>query len=201
MGTTATRRYMSSTCLFIYFVFLCVVFSSYFYSCSCLDCLVLIFGLSHVVYGCYLQLHASHVLVHTCTCRLHLSSVLIHVHVLNITCETRATCTYWEIISMFSAQSSHAGGLPTRRRARRADTNVLAVKFNTLTGPSHVHTGDAVVCSNPACTAILSHLSELRETTGQEESKVEHTTQWVHSTVIAQCDVVMLLLHVPCMHV
>jgi hypothetical protein len=49
------------------------------------------------------------------------------------------------------------------RRARRADTNILAVKFNTLTGPSAVHTGDAVVCSNPSCTAILSHLSSLSQ--------------------------------------
>ena len=50
-----------------------------------------------------------------------------------------------------------------RRKARRADTNILAVKFNTLTGPSAVHTGDAVVCSNPSCTAILSHLSSLSQ--------------------------------------
>lgn len=55
------------------------------------------------------------------------------------------------------------------RKARRADTNVLAVKFNTLTGPSHVHTGDSVVCSNPSCTAILSHLSQL---TASDHTKV-----------------------------
>ena len=59
-----------------------------------------------------------------------------------------------------------------QRRARKADTNILAVKFNTLTGPSAVHTGDAVVCSNSACTAILSHLSQLSGASGGEDSKV-----------------------------
>ena len=49
------------------------------------------------------------------------------------------------------------------RTARQADTNVIAVKFNTLTEPSHMHTGDAVVCNNKECTAILSHLSKLKQ--------------------------------------
>ena len=56
-------------------------------------------------------------------------------------------------------------------RARRADTNILVVKFNTLTGPSHVHTGDAVVCSNGSCTAILSHIS--KATDHQDPEKME----------------------------
>lgn len=51
------------------------------------------------------------------------------------------------------------------KTTRQADTNVIAVKFNTLTEPSHMHTGDAVVCSNEDCTAILSHLSRLKENT------------------------------------
>ena len=51
------------------------------------------------------------------------------------------------------------------RTTRQADTNIIAVKFNTLTEPSHMHTGDAVVCSNKDCTAILSHLSRLKENT------------------------------------
>ncbi|XP_065898859.1 circularly permutated Ras protein 1-like [Dysidea avara] len=51
------------------------------------------------------------------------------------------------------------------RTARQADTNVIAVKFNTLTEPSHMHTGDAVVCSNKDCTAILSHMSKLKQNT------------------------------------
>ena len=42
---------------------------------------------------------------------------------------------------------------------------MIAVKFNALTEPSHMHTGDAVVCSNEDCTAILSHLSRLKENT------------------------------------
>ena len=37
------------------------------------------------------------------------------------------------------------------------------MKFNTLVEPSDVHTGDSVVCSNPNCTAILSHLSSLKD--------------------------------------
>ena len=53
---------------------------------------------------------------------------------------------------------------------RRSDTNILAVKFNSLTEPSDVHTGDAAVCGNKNCAAILSHLSTLME---QEEGKKE----------------------------
>lgn len=49
------------------------------------------------------------------------------------------------------------------RVTRRADTNVLAVKFNTLVEPSDVHTGDSVVCVNTNCTAILSHLSTVKD--------------------------------------
>ena len=41
------------------------------------------------------------------------------------------------------------------------DTNVLAVRFNTLVEPPMVHTGDAVVCSNDYCAAVVSHLSKL----------------------------------------
>ena len=40
---------------------------------------------------------------------------------------------------------------------------MLAVKFNKLTDPSNIHTGDAVVCGNAHCTAILSHLSKLTD--------------------------------------
>lgn len=46
-------------------------------------------------------------------------------------------------------------------RARQVDTNVVAVTFDTLSGPSGVHTGDVVVCTNEECTAVLSHLSKL----------------------------------------
>ena len=45
----------------------------------------------------------------------------------------------------------------------RAGTNILAVRFNTLAETPKVHTGDAVVCSNGYCTAVISHLSKLTE--------------------------------------
>ena len=82
-------------------------------------------------------------------------------------------------LSLFSpvpVTLARSGGGISRRRARRADTNILAVKFNTLTGPSHVHTGDSVVCSNPACTAVLSHLSQLKEkeSTGDDSGSKVH---------------------------
>lgn len=46
-------------------------------------------------------------------------------------------------------------------RSRQVDTNVVAVTFDTLSGPAGVHTGDVVVCNNEECTAVLSHLSEV----------------------------------------
>ena len=51
---------------------------------------------------------------------------------------------------------------------RRSDTNILAVKFNTLAEPSDVYTGDAVMCSNENCSAIMSHMSSLVD---QEEKE------------------------------
>ena len=47
------------------------------------------------------------------------------------------------------------------KRARRADTNVLCVKYNKLTQPSNVHAGDVVTCSNVNCTAVLSYVSKV----------------------------------------
>jgi hypothetical protein len=84
-----------------------------------------------------------------------------------------------------STRSSTAVRGLLQRKARRADTNVLAVKFNTLTGPSCVHTGDAVVCSNPSCTAILSQLSQLSQSTGQEDRKVDSPVYRLDRTVFA----------------
>lgn len=54
---------------------------------------------------------------------------------------------------------------------RSTDTNVLAVKFNTLTEPSQMHTGDAQFCSNTKCGATVSHFTKL-EGTDEEDSKV-----------------------------
>lgn len=50
---------------------------------------------------------------------------------------------------------------------------MLAVKFNKLTDPSNIHTGDAVVCGNTQCTAILSHLSKISDNEdGEKDEKV-----------------------------
>ena len=51
-------------------------------------------------------------------------------------------------------------------RTRRTDTNILAVKFNSLAQPGNLHTGDAEVCSNKECGAIVSHLTKLE---GEED--------------------------------
>lgn len=52
---------------------------------------------------------------------------------------------------------------------RRSDTNILAVQFNKLIEPSDVHTGDAVVCGNKNCLAILCHLSSVTDQEGKDE--------------------------------
>ena len=91
--------------------------------------------------------------------------------------------TYVYVLTIFTTTSSTAveemlifycgvGGIKGRT-TRQADTNVIAVKFNTLTEPSHMHTGDAVVCSNKDCMAILSHLSRLKQNT-ETGTKVIH---------------------------
>ena len=52
------------------------------------------------------------------------------------------------------------------------DTNVVAVTFDTLSGPAGVHTGDVMVCNNEECTAVLSHLSKVSE--GSHSDKKVH---------------------------
>lgn len=47
------------------------------------------------------------------------------------------------------------------KKWRRADTNVVAIKFDQLKKPSHMHTGDPVSCRS--CHAMMSHLSTVRE--------------------------------------
>ncbi len=42
---------------------------------------------------------------------------------------------------------------------RRADTNIVAVKFDMLVNPSHLHTGKPVFCSK--CEAVFSVLSKV----------------------------------------
>ena len=55
----------------------------------------------------------------------------------------------------------------TGKRYRRADTNIVSIKFSQLIAPSNMHTGDAVYCSS--CNAVLSHLSKI---TQHDEDKV-----------------------------
>lgn len=55
-----------------------------------------------------------------------------------------------------------------RNRVRRADTNVVSVKFNQLIEPSHMHTGDVVRCAE--CDAVLSHISKVEEKDGSKVS-------------------------------
>ena len=50
---------------------------------------------------------------------------------------------------------------------RQADTNVVAVRFEQLTKPSNMHTGDAVSCRR--CHAVLSHLSTITDCTAEGE--------------------------------
>lgn len=45
------------------------------------------------------------------------------------------------------------------KKWRRADTNVVAIKFDQLTSPSNMHTGDPVTCTD--CQAMLSHISKI----------------------------------------
>ncbi|CAH1778659.1 unnamed protein product [Owenia fusiformis] len=71
--------------------------------------------------------------------------------------------------------SSNSEEKPTKEYAkkyRRADTNVVQVKFDTLVKPSNMHTGDATYCS---CGALLSHISKLnnRENSDEKEWKCE----------------------------
>jgi len=51
---------------------------------------------------------------------------------------------------------------------RKADTNIFSVKFKTLAESSSVHTGDAVVCKNTQCSAVLSHPSNLTKMLDEE---------------------------------
>ena len=54
-------------------------------------------------------------------------------------------------------------GQSTASDGCKIDTNVFMVKFSCLSEPKPVHTGDPVICSNQACTAVLNHLSHIIE--------------------------------------
>ena len=47
------------------------------------------------------------------------------------------------------------------KKWRRADTNVVAIKFDQLKKPSNMHTGDPVSCQK--CHAVMSHLSSVQQ--------------------------------------
>lgn len=66
--------------------------------------------------------------------------------------------SYFFFVKLVSEKSDHP-----------IETNVLAVKFNLLSQPGHLHTGDAIVCCNEKCTVVLNHYSKLSEEVGKKE--------------------------------
>jgi len=63
-----------------------------------------------------------------------------------------------------SGGAAKVGG---EKKWRQADTNVVAIKFDQLTKPSNMHTGDAVRCQR--CHAVMSHLSTIKDTEADEK--------------------------------
>ncbi|XP_013416673.1 uncharacterized protein LOC106178153 [Lingula anatina] len=63
--------------------------------------------------------------------------------------------SHWRSVPAAGVTQANVQG----KKFRRADTNVVSIKFQTLTSPSHMHTGDPVSCSK--CQALLSHISKL----------------------------------------
>ncbi|CAF2827379.1 unnamed protein product [Rotaria sp. Silwood2] len=53
-----------------------------------------------------------------------------------------------------------------KKRLRKADTNVLSVRFDRLLHPGEMHAGDPVYCTD--CGAIASHLSKIQNEENQE---------------------------------
>nr|KAG5704944.1 hypothetical protein BaRGS_022786 [Batillaria attramentaria] len=62
---------------------------------------------------------------------------------------------------MTTVPPAAAGSRNRKRVFRRADTNVVTVRFDTLKTPSAMHAGEVVMCSG--CQAILSHISKIEE--------------------------------------
>ena len=69
-------------------------------------------------------------------------------------------------------------GQSTASDGCKIDTNVFVVKFSSLSKPKPVHTGDPVVCSNQACTAVLNHLSHIREEPEKDEKVTIYRNDW-----------------------
>ena len=83
------------------------------------------------------------------------------------------------------------------RRWRRADTNVINVKFDQLKTPSHMHTGDVVHCKG--CRAVLSKLSDIQPSPDKDTEQVMITTSLVwlflpFCFILLQCQDVVLEL-------
>jgi len=53
------------------------------------------------------------------------------------------------------------------KKWRQADTNVVAIRFDQLTKPSNMHTGDAISCKR--CRAVMSHLSAIKDPEADEK--------------------------------
>jgi len=53
------------------------------------------------------------------------------------------------------------------KKWRQADTNVVAIRFDQLTKPSNMHTGDAISCKR--CHAVMSHLSTIKDPEADEK--------------------------------
>lgn len=60
-----------------------------------------------------------------------------------------------------------------KKRYRRADTNVVSIKFEKLISPSHMHTGDPEYCR--ACKGILSRISELEQDGDNKVSLIQNS--------------------------
>jgi len=68
---------------------------------------------------------------------------------------------------MWTGFSTIAAAKGKEKKWRQADTNVVAVRFDQLTKPSNMHTGDAVSCRR--CHAYLSHLSTITDCIAKEK--------------------------------
>jgi len=71
-----------------------------------------------------------------------------------------AGATTEPIPEQFQSDGRH-GSPQMGKKWRRADTNVVAIKFDQLKKPSSMHTGDPVSCQR--CHAMMSHLSRVED--------------------------------------
>ena len=74
---------------------------------------------------------------------------------------------------------SAASATKRKKRLRKADTNVVSVKFNRLLQPGEMHAGDPVPCGQ--CGALASHLSQIQATNEENRGDDAPSAQW-------QCD-------------